>query len=106
MSLNEYTDETVYGNADGAHREHDLRGSLCGHTTQPLALSCSMLEMSLISAFLRACSYIQLIARFGAWLWRELVEVKAFVPRPHALTVTGSWLIQLHGRSVLFPRQY
>lgn len=82
------------------------RGLYSRHATAPLSLSWRMLLLSLICTLLRACSYGQLIAGFGAWLWREPAEVKAFIPRSHVLPVTGSWLIKLHGRSVLFPRQY
>lgn len=101
----EQTAHTVHGNIDCAHQEHNWRGLFSGHTTLLLSLSGRMFLL-LISTFLRACSYGQLIAWFGAWLRREPAEVKAFIPRPHALTVTGSWLVQLHSRTVLFPRQY
>lgn len=39
MSLNEYTADTVHGNRDRAHQEHDQRDFFSGHTTRVLALT-------------------------------------------------------------------
>lgn len=56
---------------------------------------------SLVSTLFWACTNDRLVAMFSSVLGRDWREVKGLVPGAHALTVSGTRLVQLHCWSVL-----